>query len=109
MKSEQISVIIPIYNVEQYLQKCVDSVLAQTYHNIEIILIDDGSTDHCGEICDEYAQTDDRIVVIHKANAGLSAARNSGFDAATGKYITFLDGDDWLSADACTILLEYAE
>jgi len=91
-----ISVIIPIYKVENYLRRCVDSVLSQTYSNIEIILIDDGSPDRCGEICDEYAKKDGRIKVIHKENGGLSDARNAGIEIAQGKYITFLDSDDWI-------------
>lgn len=89
-----ISVIIPIYQVEQYLEECVDSMLAQQYRNLEIILVDDGSADRCPEICDRYAQADERIRVVHKTNGGLSDARNAGLDVATGKYVFFLDGDD---------------
>lgn len=92
-----ISVIIPVYNVEKYLKKCVNSVLAQTFHNLEIILVDDGSTDASSEICDEYAKMDPRIFVIHKENGGLSSARNAGLKRATGDYITFLDSDDYIS------------
>lgn len=89
------SVIIPIYKVEPYLHKCVDSVLAQTYEDLEIILVDDGSPDSCGKICEEYAETDKRIKVIHKPNGGLSDARNAGLDVAEGEFVMFLDSDDW--------------
>ena len=92
-----ISVIIPIYNVEPYLKECVDSVIAQSYKNIEIILVDDGSPDRCGEICDEYKKKDERIVVIHKENGGLSSARNAGLDICQGEYISFIDSDDYVS------------
>ena len=91
-----ISVIVPVYNVEKYLRKCVDSIVAQTYTNLEIILVDDGSPDNCGKICDEYAEKDSRIKVIHQKNGGLSAARNAGLDIATGDYIGFVDSDDYI-------------
>lgn len=91
-----ISVIVPVYKVEQYLHRCVDSILAQTYTNLEIILVDDGSPDRCGAICDEYAAKDSRIRVIHQENGGLSAARNAGLDACTGEYIAFVDSDDYI-------------
>ena len=91
-----VSVIIPIYKVEKYLAECIDSVINQTYHNIEIILVDDGSPDGCGAMCDAYAAQDERVRVIHCPNGGLSAARNSGVDIATGEFITFLDSDDWM-------------
>lgn len=94
MESETISVIIPVYKVEKYLAKCVDSVLAQTYRDLEIILVDDGSPDGCGAICDDYAARDRRVRVIHKPNGGLSSARNAGLDMATGAYIGFVDSDD---------------
>lgn len=94
---EKISVIIPVYNVEKYLVKCIDSVINQTYTNLEIILVDDGSPDRCPQICDEYAKKDKRIRVIHKANGGLSDARNAGIDVADGEYICFLDGDDYIA------------
>lgn len=92
----KISVIIPVYNVEKYLKRCLDSVINQTYKNLEIILIDDGSTDKSGNICDEYAAKDKRIIVIHKENGGLSDARNKGLDICTGDYISFIDSDDWI-------------
>jgi len=94
-----VSVIIPVYNVEEYLRECVDSVLAQTYTDIEIILVDDGSPDNCGAICDEYAAKDERVRVIHQHNQGIAATRNTGLDAVRGEYIVFLDSDDYLKPD----------
>lgn len=99
-KRELISVIVPVYKVEPYLKKCVDSVLAQTYQNIEVILIDDGSPDGCGEICDEYGKKDLRIKVIHQRNAGISAARNIGVANAAGGMYCFVDSDDYLPRNA---------
>ena len=93
-KYKLISVIVPIYKVEAYLRRGIDSILAQDYPNIEVILVDDGSPDNCGKICDEYAKKDKRIRVIHKPNGGLSSARNAGLDVAKGKYISFIDSDD---------------
>lgn len=89
-----ISVIVPVYNVEKYLNRCVDSIINQTYSNLEIILIDDGSTDTSGQICDEYKEKDERVYVIHQINGGLSVARNTGIDNANGNYLTFVDSDD---------------
>ena len=97
---KKISVIVPIYKVEKYLVRCVDSIINQTYKNLEIILVDDGSPDNCGAMCDEYAKQDERIKVIHKENGGLSSARNAGLDAATGDYIAFVDSDDRITPDA---------
>lgn len=97
--NDLISVIVPIYNVEKYLHRCVDSILNQTYKNLEIILVDDGSTDSSPQICDEYAQKDKRVVVIHKQNGGLSSARNAGLDVAKGNYIGFVDSDDFIATD----------
>ena len=91
---ELISIIVPVYKVEKYLCECVDSILAQTYENFELILVDDGSPDNSGKICDKYAEKDKRIKVIHKENAGVSSARNTGLDNANGEYITFIDSDD---------------
>ena len=99
MKEPLISVVIPVYKVENYLERCVNSVINQTYKNLEIILVDDGSPDNCGIICDRYAEVDDRVKVIHKKNGGLSSARNSGIDISSGKYITFIDSDDWVDKD----------
>lgn len=104
-KNPLISVIVPIYDVESYLPKCVESVLRQTYTNLEIILVDDGSPDNSGKICDDFAARDPRVRVIHKENGGLSSARNAGLDAAHGEYITFLDSDDWIAEDAYEHLL----
>lgn len=109
MNYPKISIIIPIYRVEPYLRKCVDSVLAQTYKNIEIILVDDDSPDRCGEICDEYAKKDNRVRVIHKENGGLSDARNTGIRIATGDYIMFIDSDDYVANDICEVLLDVCE
>ena len=96
IEKEKISVIIPVYNVEKYLKRCLDSVINQTYKNLEIILVDDGSTDNSGKICDEYAKNDKRIIVIHKENGGVSVARNIGLDICTGDYVNFIDSDDWI-------------
>lgn len=94
-----ISVIIPVYKVEKYLNQCVDSILNQTYKNLEIILVDDGSPDRCPEICDAYAKKDKRVQVIHQKNGGLSNARKQGMSAVTGNYVMFVDGDDWIDSD----------
>lgn len=101
-----ISVVIPVYNVEKYIRQCLDSVIGQTYRKLEIILIDDGSPDNCGKICDEYAQRDARIKVVHKKNGGLSAARNDGICMAKGEWITFADSDDWLDIDSYESVFE---
>lgn len=90
----KVSVIVPIYNVEKYLKRCIDSILSQTFTDFELILVDDGSPDKCGEICDVYARGDTRIKVLHLENGGVSNARNKALDVAQGKYITFCDGDD---------------
>lgn len=101
-----ISIIIPVYNVEKYLRQCIDSVLSQTFQDFEIILVDDGSTDSSGEICDEYVTKDDRIRVIHKANEGVSIARNIGIEMTSGELLMFLDSDDFLYPDALKVLYE---
>lgn len=93
----KISVIVPVYNVEKYLNRCVDSILNQTFEDFELILVNDGSPDNCGNICDEYAQKDNRVKVIHKKNGGVSSARNVGIDIAQGEYIMFVDSDDWIN------------
>lgn len=100
-----ISVIVPIYNVEKYLDRCITSIISQTYKDLEIILVDDGSTDTSGEICDRYASEDSRIVVIHKQNGGLSDARNAGLVRATGDYIGYVDGDDWIEPDMYELMV----
>ncbi|WP_026691503.1 glycosyltransferase family 2 protein [Alteribacter aurantiacus] len=100
-----ISIIVPVYNVsEDYLRQCIESLVNQTLHDIEIILVDDGTPDNGGIICDQYANKDKRIRVIHQENQGVSAARNHGIEAATGEWITFVDADDWLELNACEIL-----
>ena len=91
-----ISLIVPVYNVEKYFVRCIKSILKQTYSNIEVILVDDGSDDNSGELCDEYAKVDNRIKVIHKKNEGLGYARNSGLDISSGKYVTFIFIDDYI-------------
>lgn len=106
MNSSLISVIVPVFRVEPYLRRCVDSILVQTHKNMEIILIDDGSDDNCPQICDEYARLDSRIVVVHKENGGLSSARNAGLDIARGDYIGFVDSDDAIEKDMYEVLLE---
>lgn len=95
----EVSVIVPIYNVAEYLEKCISSIIGQTYNRLQIILVDDGSTDGSAQICDQYAGMDSRVIVIHKKNEGLVRARKSGLAAATGKYICYVDGDDWIEAD----------
>lgn len=99
MQRPLISIIVPIYKVESYLRRCLDSIVNQTYTNLEIILVDDGSPDKCFQICDEYANRDNRIIVIHKENGGLSDARNAGLDICKGEYISFVDSDDWVSLE----------
>ncbi len=100
MENPKISVIVPVYNAEKYLHRCVDSILAQTFKDFELLLIDDGSKDRSGEICDEYAQKDERVKVWHKENGGVSSARNVGLDNARGEWLTFSDSDDWLEPNA---------
>jgi len=105
---KRISVIVPVYNVEAYLNRCVDSILAQSYEQLEIILVDDGSTDRSPAICDAYVRQDERIRVIHKENGGLSDARNAGLQIATGEYIGFVDSDDWIEPDMYRDMYEAA-
>ncbi|MBQ6478604.1 MAG: glycosyltransferase [Erysipelotrichaceae bacterium] len=107
--TDKISVVIPVYSVEKYLHRCVDSVINQTYSSLEIILVDDGSPDQCPAICDQYAEQDNRIKVIHKTNGGLASARNAGMKVATGKYLFFVDSDDWLDPDGLEKLYRLAE
>lgn len=105
MAMPKISVIVPVYKVEDYLRECVDSILAQTFEDFELILVDDGSPDNCPSICDGYGQKDTRVKVIHQENQGLSGARNSGLDVAAGEYITFIDSDDWIDPKYLEIML----
>ena len=104
-KDALISVIVPVYNVEKYINRCIESVLAQTYRNFELILVDDGSPDNCGAICDDYASKDRRIRVIHKENGGVSSARNAGLDSAGGDYILFVDSDDYITPEHIELLI----
>ena len=106
MDAPLISVIVPIYNVEDYLHRCVDSIRNQSYTNLEIILVDDGSPDNCGKICDEYAEKDNRVVVVHRKNGGLSAARNSGINICKGEYIGFVDSDDCIHPQMYELLFK---
>ncbi len=106
MKNDLISVIVPIYNVEKYLDKCINSITNQTYSNLEIILVDDGSPDKCPKMCDNWAKKDNRIKVIHKENGGLSDARNAGIDVAKGKYLYFVDSDDFVPNYSIEVLYE---
>lgn len=105
----KISIIVPVYNVEKYLNSCVQSLLDQTIQDLEFILVDDGSPDNCPKMCDEYARKDNRFVVIHKENGGLSSARNAGVEVAKGEYIMFLDSDDWIEPNTCEVLYSCAE
>ncbi|MBQ8301255.1 MAG: glycosyltransferase [Clostridia bacterium] len=102
---KKISVIVPVYNVEKYIEKCLDSIINQTYKNLEIILIDDGSTDNSCRICDEYALRDERFTVVHNENGGVSVARNAGLKKATGEYIMFVDSDDYVESDIAEVLM----
>ena len=106
MTEPMVSVIVPVYNVEQYLPQCVDSILSQTYQNLEIILVDDGSADGSGKICDEFQRTDQRVRVIHKSNGGLSDARNVGTAACGGVFVFYLDSDDYMEPNAISALLD---
>lgn len=106
MEHSLISVIVPIYKVQDYLDECIESIITQTYSNIEVILVDDGSPDRCPQMCDEWAKRDSRIRVVHKKNGGLSSARNAGIDVATGEYISFVDSDDFICKDTLQNLYE---
>nr|WP_083241780.1 glycosyltransferase family 2 protein [Enterococcus plantarum] len=100
----EISIIVPVYNVEKYLDKCVNSILNQTFQDFELILVDDGSPDNCGQMCDDYAEIDQRVIVIHQKNGGLSAARNAGIEIAKGRYLGFVDSDDYIAEDMYELL-----
>ena len=106
---ERVSIVVPVYNVQEYLKRCVDSILAQTYENMEIILVDDGSKDSSGQICDSYAEKDNRIRVIHKENGGSNSARLAGVRAAMCEYICFVDSDDWIEPVMIEKMMEAAE
>lgn len=105
----RLSIIVPVYKVEQYLNRCIDSILLQTYRDFELILVDDGSPDNSGKMCDDIAKTDKRIKVIHKENGGLSSARNTGLDIASGDYVGFIDSDDWVTKDMFEHLISLAD
>ncbi|TJZ59882.1 glycosyltransferase family 2 protein [Sphingobacterium olei] len=109
MTTPCVSIIIPIYKAEEYLPQCIDSILSQTFDDFEVLLIDDGSPDKSGELCDEYAAKDDRIRVFHKENTGVSSSRNLGLSEARGKWVTFIDSDDWINADYLKKLMLYAQ
>lgn len=109
MKDVLISIIVPVYKVEKYLNKCIDSILSQSFTNFELILVDDGSPDNCGKICDEYANKDNRIKVIHKENGGLSDARNAGIGLSCGEYLAFIDSDDYISTEFIKTLYDLAK
>lgn len=105
METSLVSVVVPIYNVEKYLDRCISSIVRQTYGNLEIILVDDGSPDHCPEMCEQWAEKDNRIRVVHKKNGGLGMARNTGIDHATGEYICFFDSDDYIEPNAIEVCM----
>lgn len=109
MENVLVSIVVPIYKTEKYLRRCIDSILKQTYENLEVILVDDGSPDECPQICDEFARIDSRVVVVHKVNQGLGLARNTGIETATGKYICFFDSDDFIEKSAIEELVDIAE
>ena len=109
MTQPQISIIVPVYNSEKYLGACIDSILSQSFRDFELILVDDGSRDSSPRICDDYAQKDGRVKVIHKANGGVSAARNDGLDIAKGEYVTFIDSDDWVEREYLETLSNYRD
>lgn len=109
MSQPLFSIIVPVYKVEQYLERCIKSLVNQTVECIEIVLVDDGSPDTCPDICDAWAKKDERIVVVHKKNGGLSDARNTGIEKATGKYIMFVDSDDYIDLDSCERLLQFTK
>ena len=104
-----VSIIVPIYKVEDFIRECIDSILAQTHPDFELILVDDGSPDDCGRICDDYAKGDNRIKVVHKVNGGISSARNAGLEVAKGEWIMHVDGDDWIEPDMIESLIEAAQ
>jgi len=99
MKTPKITIIIPVYNTEKYVEKCIESIINQTYKNLEIIIVNDGSTDNSYNICKKYCEIDERIILLTQDNQGLSVARNNALDIATGKYVEFVDSDDWIELD----------
>lgn len=109
LSSPKISVIVPVYKVEQYIHRCIDSILSQSFTDFELILVDDGSPDNCGKICDEYAQKDSRVRVFHKPNGGVSSARNLGLDNAIGEWVTFIDSDDYIKKEYLSDMIFYQQ
>ena len=108
MENPLVSVVVPVYKVESYIERCIESVIHQTYSNLEILLVDDGSPDRCGFICDQFAKRDYRIKVFHKNHGGLSDTRNYALDRLTGDYVAFVDSDDWIEPDMCEVLVKNA-
>lgn len=109
MENSMVSIIVPVYKAEKYIERCINSLINQTYHNIEVILVDDGSPDNCPKICDQYNEVDNRIKVVHQKNSGPSIARNNGIDEAKGDYIAFVDSDDYISKDYIKCMIEIAK
>ena len=109
MNKPKISVVVPVYNAERFLHKCVDSILSQSFSDLELILVDDGSPDNSGAICDDYARQDSRVKVIHQRNSGVSVARNRGIQEASGDYIGFVDSDDWIDSEMYAVLYQTAK
>lgn len=109
MSGSLVSIIVPVYNVESYIRKCINSIINQTYSNIQIVIVDDGSKDNSGSICDEFAASDERITVVHQENTGISGARNRGIEVSAGEYLMFVDGDDWIDDETCEKAVAAAE
>ena len=109
VKMPKISIIVPVYKVEKYLDKCVKSILAQTFKDFELILVDDGSPDNCGKMCDDFSKRDERVRVVHKKNGGVSSARNAGLKIATGDYIIFIDSDDYIDENMFSHMVHNAK
>ena len=109
MTNPKVSVIVPVYNVEKYLHRCIDSILAQSFTDFELLLVNDGSKDKSGEICDEYAAKDSRVRVFHKENGGVTSARKLGFDSSVGEYVLFVDSDDYLDKDGIASLVSLSD
>jgi len=109
MKEKKVSIVVPVYNVEKYLKKCLDSILSQNYKNLEVVVVDDGSTDNCGKICDEYAKKNKNLIVIHKQNGGITSAWLAGLEKVSGEYLTFIDSDDWIEPNSISSMVSKLE